>query len=273
MASKSGNSPLGTLSAGLLLLSACAISQQQEVQLGQDYSAQIEKELPIVRDAEVNNYITSLGRSLAKAGDTRGLTWTFRVVDSREVNAFAAPGGWVYVNRGLIERARTMSQVAGVLGHEIAHVTLRHSVEQIQQAQGANVGVAVLCTLTSTCESGVGRAAIGVGGSALFARFSREDEREADAEAVPITVKAGIDPSGIPAMFRQLLEERKRSPSSVELFFATHPLEEERIERTEALIAAYPASTLRGLTQDTRAFQSFKQRLLSLPPPPPPRKS
>lgn len=257
----------------LALLAGCAVSQQQEVQLGADYSNQIEKELPMVRDGEVNRYITQLGNQLARVTDTRGLTWHFRVVNSREVNAFAVPGGWIYLNRGLIERATSMSQVAGVLGHEIGHVTRRHTVEQMQQAQGANVGLVALCTLTGACQSGAARTAIGVGGTALFARFSRNDEREADQEAVSTVIKAGIDPNGIPEMFRILIAERKRNPNALESFFGTHPLAEDRVEETQSLIGTYPASQLRGLTRDTPGFQSFRRRLLSLPAPPPAKKS
>ncbi len=261
--------PVGVL---LLLSASCAISQQQELQMGTDYSTQIAQQLPLLKDAAVVRYITNLGNSLARVTDTRGLTWHFTVVDSREVNAFAVPGGWVYVNRGLIEQATNMSELAGVLSHEIGHVTLRHTVDQMQQAQGANVGVALVCTLTKVCDSGTGQTAINVGGSALFASFSRTDESEADAEAVKTTIKAGISPAGIPEMFRILLSERQRDPNAVDAFFATHPLEESRITATEALIAAYPASQLRGLTKDTPAFQTFRRRLLALPAPPAPKK-
>ncbi len=252
-------------------LSACAISQQQEVQLGNDYAAQLATQLPLIKDAQVTRYITTLGNSLARQTDTRGLAWHFTVVDSREVNAFAVPGGWVYVNRGLIERAQNMSELAGVLAHEIGHVTKRHSVEQMQQAQGANTGLAVLCTLTNVCNSGATQAAINVGGSALFAKFSRTDESEADAEGVKTTVKAGIDPNGIPEMFQILLNERQSNPGALDAFFATHPMEEDRIAATKALIARYPASQLRGLTKDSRDFQSFRSRLKSLPPSPEPK--
>lgn len=260
--------------AGLVLMAcaSCAISPQQEQQMGADYSAQIAQELPLLKDPEVVRYITSLGTSLARVTDTAGLTWHFAVVDSREVNAFAVPGGWVYVNRGLIEKAQNMSELAGVLSHEIGHVVLRHSVQQMQQAQGANAGLVLLCTLTTACESGTGQAAINVGGSALFAKFSRTDEQEADAEAVKTTVKAGIDPNGIPDMFRILLRERQTNPNAVDAFFATHPLAEDRIAATQAMIDAYPASELRGLTEDTPAFQAFRKRLLALPPPPAPKK-
>ncbi len=180
--------------AASVLSTSCAISQQQEVDLGASTAAQVDTELPLVRDGAVVKYINTLGNQLAKVTDTRNLAWTFTVVDTKEVNAFALPGGWVYVNRGLIERATDMSELAGVLAHEIGHVTLRHSVQQMQQAEGANVGVGLLCTLTKVCDNQAGAAAINVGGSALFAKFSRTDEAEADAEAVSTTVKAGISP-------------------------------------------------------------------------------
>ena len=258
----------GGLSA--LLLASCGISQQQEVELGASTAAEVSAQLPLIRDAAVVNYITTLGNQIARVTDTRGLTWRFTVVDSREVNAFAIPGGWVYVNRGLIERAATMSELAGVLGHEIAHVTLRHSVQQMQQAQGANIGLALACTLTKVCESGASQAAINIGGSALFAKFSRSDEAEADAEGVSTTIKAGISPNGIPSMFQLLLNERQSNPSGLDAFFASHPLEESRITATQAQIATYPAAQLQRLTKDTPAFQTFRRRLQALPPSPTP---
>jgi len=253
------------------LVASCAVSQQQEVALGADTAAQVSAQLPLIKDAAVVKYITALGMQLAQVTDTRALDWHFTVVDSKEVNAFAVPGGWVYVNRGLIERATNMSELAGVLAHEIGHVTRRHTVQQMQQAGGANLGLSLLCTLTKVCESGASQAAIGVGGSALFAKFSRNDEAEADAEGVATTVKAGISPLGIPAMFRILLSERQRNPGALDAFFASHPLEEDRITATEAQIAAYPASQIQRLTKDTNAFQSFRRRLLALPPSPTPK--
>lgn len=261
----------GCLAIGLL--TACAVSQQQEVELGANTAAQVSAELPLIHDAAVVSYVNSLGNQLAAATDQRDLAWHFTVVDSKEVNAFALPGGYIYVNRGLIERATNMSELAGVIGHEIGHVTKRHSVEQMQQTQEANVGLALLCTLTKVCESGAGQAAINVGGSALFAKFSRTDEAEADAEAVATTIKAGISPNGIPAMFRILLSQRQSNPGALDAFFASHPLEESRIAATEAQIKRYSAAQLQGLTKDTPAFQSFRRRLQSLPPSPPPKKS
>lgn len=255
----------------LSICAACAVSQQQEVELGAQAAAQVDTTLPLIHDATVNSYINSLGNQLAQVTDRRDLAWHFTVVDSREVNAFALPGGYVYVNRGLIERAQNMSQVAGVLGHEIGHVTKRHSVEQMQQQQGVGGAAVILCTLTKVCNSETGAGAVNVAGSALFAKFSRADEAEADGEGVKTTVKAGIDPNGIPEMFQILLDERKSNPSAVDAFFASHPLEEDRIASTKAQIAKYSPSALRGLTQDTPAFQNFKKRLEGLPRAPEPK--
>src|SRR5574338_522703 len=210
--------------------SGCAISTQQEVQMGTEYAQQINAQLPIVKDPEVARYINVLGDSIAKRADDRNLGWQFFVVNSSEVNAFAVPGGYVYVNRGLIERAQKMDQLAGVLGHEIGHVVKRHSIKQMQQMQGAQVGVALGCVLLNACNSDIAQTAINVGGSAIFAKFSRDDETEADEVGVENVVRAGISPQGIPEMFQILLNERSSNPGAVDTWFATHPTEESRIQ-------------------------------------------
>jgi predicted Zn-dependent protease len=253
------------LACALPALAACAVSQQKEVQLGVNSAAQIARQLPLITDREALLYINVLGDSLAHVTDRRGLAWHFNIVDSKEVNAFAVPGGYVYVNRGLIERAQSMSQLAGVLGHEIGHVTLRHSIKQMQKSQGANVGMTLGCILTRICGTGLGTTAMNVGAGGLFAHFSRADEAEADAEGVRTTIKAGIDPNGIPEMFQILLDERKKNPAAVDAFFATHPLEEDRIAATRALIRSYPAQELEGLTKDSENFHLFKERVEQLP--------
>ena len=240
--------------------------------MGAQYSQQINAQLPIVGDAEINRYINVLGDSIARLTGRDDITdWHFYVVDSKEVNAFAVPGGYVYVNRGLIERTQRMDQLAGVLGHEIGHVVRRHSIKQMQQQQGANIGVTLACVLTSVCNSQAGQAAIQVGGTALFARFSRSDENEADEEGIKNVVRAGIHPKGIPEMFQFLLNERTSKPSGVEGWFATHPMEEDRIAATSAIIAQIDPAILRSLATDSRNYQTFKARVRSLPPSPTPR--
>jgi predicted Zn-dependent protease len=254
-------------------LVACGISQQQEVQMGQEYAQQINAQLPIVQDPEVNRYINVLGDSISRLTSRGDLDWHFFIVDSKEVNAFAVPGGFVYVNRGLIERADKMDEVAGVLGHEIGHVVRRHTVKQMEKAQGANVGITLACVLTGVCNSQVAGAAIQIGGGALFARFTRQDEAEADQEGFNNVVRAGISPEGMVSMFRKLLEERKSRPAGVEAWFITHPLEEDRIAAIQARMNQLPPSTLARLGTDTRNFHTFKARLQSLPPSPPPRQA
>ena len=181
------------------------------------------------------------------------------------------PGGFVYVNRGLVERADQMDELAGVLGHEIGHVLRRHTIKQMQKAQGANIGVTLACVLTSICNSQVAGAAINIAGGAVFARFSRQDEAEADAEGFDNVVRAGISPVGMVTMFQKLLDERRTRPGAVESWFLTHPLEEDRIQAIQAKINQLPRNTLASLGTDTRNFHSFKARIQSLPPSPPPR--
>ena len=254
-----------------LPLVACGISQQQEIQMGQEYAQQINAQLPIVQDPELNRYINVLGDSIAGLTSRKDLNWHFFIVDSKEVNAFAVPGGYVYVNRGLIERSDKMDEVAGVLGHEIGHVVRRHTVKQMEKEQGANVGITLACVLTGVCNSQVAGAAINIAGGAVFARFSRSDEAEADQEGFNNVVRAGISPEGMVSMFQKLLEERKSRPAGVEAWFLTHPLEEDRITAIQTRINQLPPSSLASLGTDTRNFHSFKARLQSLPPSPPPR--
>ena len=252
-------------------LLGCGISQQQEVQMGQEYAQQINAQLPIVQDPELNRYINVLGDSIAGLTSRKDLDWHFFIVDAKEVNAFAVPGGFVYVNRGLIERTDQMDELAGVLGHEIGHVVRRHTVKQMEKAQGANIGVTLACVLTSICNSQAAGAAINIAGGAVFARFSRQDEAQADEEGVKNTVRAGISPAGMVTMFQKLLDERNSRPGAVESWFLTHPLEEDRIRAVQALINTVPAPQLARLGTDTRNFHAFKSRLQSLPPSPPPR--
>jgi len=252
-------------------LGACAVSQQQEVQMGQQYSQQIAQELPIIQDQEINRYINVLGDSIARLTKRADLEWHFFVVDSKEVNAFAVPGGYVYVNRGLIERADRMDELAGAVGHEIGHVVRRHTVKQMQQQQTAGIGVQLGCILLRACESQAAQAGINVAAGALFAKFSRADETEADQEGFKNVVAAGISPEGMVSLFQKLLEERQTKPAGVDAWFQTHPLEESRIADVQGLINTLPPAQLARLSTDSRAFQSFKARLASLPPSPPVR--
>ncbi len=256
------------LTGSLATLPACAtaISTQQEVQLGQEYAAQIARELPLVQDAQVVNYINQLGNQIAVIADPRGIRYSFYVVNAPEVNAFAVPGGHIYINRGLIERAENMSEVAGVLAHEVGHVVHRHGIDQVQRAQTANgVLSAVYGILLGRNPSGLEQVVIQGGGSAYFAGYSREAEREADATAVQYLMATGTHPQGLVTMFEKLMAERQQNPGAVERWFSTHPTTQERINNVQASISAIPQSSLRNLTTNTQAFTQFRNRVRGLP--------
>jgi beta-barrel assembly-enhancing protease len=262
--------PAGVLAlAGAVSLgSACApaVTLQDEVTLGQQYATQLARELPLVNDAAVNRYINQLGNTIARRADPRGIQYTFYVVNAPEVNAFAVPGGHIYINRGLIDRSANLSELAGVLGHEVAHVAHRHGIEQWQRAQQANTGVALLShILLGRPPTGVGAAAIQVGGAAVFAGYSRDAEREADMSAIRYLMEVGIHPQGLVTMFETLMAERQRSPGTVEQWFSTHPTTQERIDNTRAAINQLPASALQGLRTNDQAFNDFRARVSRLP--------
>lgn len=254
----------------LALMIGCVPDTAAEVQMGNTYAAELERELPILRDPAVDRFLQELGTRITRTADTRKLTWHFRVVDAPDINAFAVPGGHIYVYRGLIERAGTMAELAGVLAHEVAHVTQRHSVEQMVATQRTNLGLTGLCLVISSLCDGVAGAGVRVLASAGFAKFSRDDEAEADSLGVRYVTAAEIDPRGIPRMFRTMMATRDKDPTAVEAFFASHPVEERRIAATEMAVAALPSDQLRTFTRDTPAFQAFKARLGALPTVPAP---
>lgn len=256
--------------AVLLMAQACAVSTQQELQLGADYSKQINAQLPIVQDPEANRYLNVLGDSIARLADPRNLEWHFFIVDQPDINAFALPAGYIYVNRGLIQHATEMDELAGALGHEIGHVVKRHVVRQMQQQQGATVGIVGLCVLLGNCDNPVTSDVINVGASAVFAKFSRQDEAEADAEGVKNVVRAGIEPRGMAKLFQVPLDERKTQPSVVDKWFASHPMEEDRMAHVNALIAGIDPAVLATLHQDSPAYQAFRAHVMALPQTPAP---
>jgi predicted Zn-dependent protease len=256
--------------AALALLAACDVSEEQEVALGRQAADEIAASMPLVRDPAVTEYVSALGLHLARRTGRPDLDWRFAVVNSDQINAFALPGGFVYLNRGLIERAGSLAELAGVLGHEVGHVALRHSAEQLESQQRTSAGVGIVCSLTGWCESGTAQIAIQVAGQAWFAKHSREDEREADSVAVVTLASAGYDPEGVPDMFARLLAERARSPLGVEQWFASHPLEEDRIAATRAHVERLDPAALEGLVRDDEAFRAFRARVAALPPAPAP---
>ena len=247
----------------LLLLGACHISEQREIAIGRSQAEQVERQLALVTDSEVATYVQSLGERLATHTTRPNLPWRFQVVDSKDVNAFALPGGFIYVNRGLIESADSMDELAGALGHEIGHVVRRHSVQQLERVGGVKLGIALVCAATDACDSRSTRLAIDAGGAAWLAHNSRAAEAEADSEAIGNVIRAQIDPEGIPRLFQLLLETRRSRPNLVTTFFASHPLEEARMEQTRAIIERYDLRAVKELQRDEDGFQRMRTRLIA----------
>ncbi len=251
-------------------LSACAgsISQQEEVQLGAQNAAQISAQLPMLSDASINSYVNSLGNTIARGTSRADLAWHFAVVNSEVINAFALPGGYVYINRGVLTTASNESELAGVLGHEIEHVVRRHSVKQMEQAQGANVGVGIACALTNVCQSTAAQAAIQVGGTAVFAKFSRGDEMQADEGGFNNLINAGINPRGMLTFFQKLMaEELQNGGGNASAWFSDHPGTQDRVADIQRMLNEN-ANRLSGLRTDSQGFQSMKTRLRQLPAAP-----
>lgn len=250
---------------GGVSLGACGISEDQELAIGAADAAKVDSELPILRDSVITEYVSKLGRSMALQTSRADLDWHFAVVNSSEVNAFALPAGFIYVNRGAIEQADREDELAGIMGHEIGHVVRRHAVEQLQKRESADVALVMLCTLTRACATASGRVAIGVGANAVAARYSQRDEAQADSEGVVNTVRAGIDPEGLPSFFQKLLELQAQQPTAVEQFFSTHPTDQSRVAATRAQIAALSLRPDQPLRKDGPEFHAIQERLRGLP--------
>lgn len=258
---------VGGLALALLAAGCLTVSPQEEVELGRDYAAQIEDELPLIENRRIRGPIADVGRSLARVSPRPDLPWEFHVVNTDVVNAFAVPGGFVYVNRGLIEDSENMGEVAGVLAHEVAHVVARHSAEQIERARAAQLGLIGYSVLLGQPQ-GLEALGINVGANLFFARHSREDEAEADSLAIDLLIESGWHPDGLVSFFRTMLANRDDKPGALASLFASHPLTEDRIREVERMIAAVPEARLRGLRHDSRAYARMRSALERHPPPP-----
>jgi predicted Zn-dependent protease len=229
------------------------ISIEEEWQLGEQLSQDVARQVQLNNDPEVNAYVRQMGQRIVAKTAMANLPFQFHVVNSQEINAFAIPGGHVYVNTGLISAAGSASELAGVLAHEINHVVARHSTEQISRQYGLTLLAGLVLGQNPSQVSEI--AAQIVAGGAL-ARFSREAEREADELGIKAMTEAGYDPHGMPRMFQRLLEQQKSQPGRLEQFFATHPAIEERIRDAQKR-----ADQLGSGTVDEPQFQAIKRQV------------
>ena len=239
------------------------VSVDQEIDIGKQANAQMKKETPQLNDAEAATYVRGIGQRLARVVNGPKYPYSFVIADSRDINAFALPGGYVWIHRGVLEKATNESQVAGVLAHEIAHIARRHAASQLTTAAMTKWSLGLLgAMLGNTGGAGAAQVAAEFLASGVFLRFNRDEEREADRVGLTVLTRAGWDARGMVELFEIVRREAGRDPSSVEAFFSSHPTPKNRVAELQAVVRAH-----RGGTRDTRQFQTIKARLLKAPAP------
>ncbi|HEV2861301.1 MAG TPA: M48 family metallopeptidase [Pyrinomonadaceae bacterium] len=232
---------------------------EQDIELGRNSAVEIERQLPLVEDERTTRYINALGARLVAHAPGYGFPYKFAVVDAREVNAFALPGGYVFVNAGAIAAARNEGELAGVLAHEISHVALRHGTTQATKAYLTRMGLGLLGAVTGGEETELGRLVGSFGvtsASAISVDFGRAAETEADIEGARLMAEAGYDPRDMAAFFQNLAARTGPRPTEM---LGDHPDPADRAARIAAAVGSLPRA-VRPL-QDSEEFRRVKSRL------------
>jgi predicted Zn-dependent protease len=236
-------------------------SLETEIRMGKEYSQQVEASVKLVQDPVVTEYVNRIGQNLVRNSDAK-VPFTIKVIDSDEVNAFALPGGFFYVNSGLILAADEEAELAGVMAHEIAHVAARHATRQITRAQWANIGTIPLIFV----GGGIGYAIRGAASLALpltFLSFSRGFEAEADYLGLQYMYKTGYDPQAFISFFEKLQAKEKKKPGTLSRAFSTHPQTPDRIEKSQEEIGKILPARPQYLVS-TSEFDDVKSRLAAI---------
>lgn len=236
-------------------------SLETEIRMGKEYSQQVEASVKMVNDPVVTEYVNRIGQNLVRNSDAQ-VPFTIKVIDSDEVNAFALPGGFFYVNSGLLLAADEEAELAGVMAHEIAHVAARHATRQITRAQWANIGTIPLIFV----GGGIGYAVRSVAGLALpmtFLSFSRGFEAEADYLGLQYMYKSGYDPQAFISFFEKLQAKEKRKPGTLARAFSTHPQTPDRIEKSQEEIGRILPARPQYVVS-TSEFDDVKSRLATI---------
>lgn len=236
-------------------------STEKEVRLGRELAAQVDREAKFIDDGVITEYINRVGQNIVLHSDAK-VPFTIKVIDSDEVNAFALPGGFFYVNKGLMLAADNEAELAGVMAHEIAHVAARHAVENSKKAELAQYAIMIPSIILG---GGLGQLIYQGGGFASllgFMKFTRGAEEEADKLGVQYMYAAGYDPTAMATMFEKLESKNKKKPGFISKLFATHPAPPERRAASLALAARFPEREEYVISSSE--FQRVKSRLLRL---------
>jgi hypothetical protein len=236
-------------------------SLEKEIRMGKEYAQQIEQSAKLVQDPVINEYVNRIGQNLVRNSDAK-VPFTIKVIDSDEINAFALPGGFFYVNSGLILAADEEAELAGVMAHEIAHVAARHATRQMTRSQWANFASLPLIFV----GGGIGYAARSIAGIGLpltFLSFSRGFESEADYLGTQYMYASGYDPQAMISFFEKIESQEKKKPGSLAKAFGTHPPTPDRVSKIQNEIATILPGR-EQYTVTTSEFDTVKARLAAL---------
>jgi len=238
-------------------------SLEREISLGKGLAQEVERSSKLIDDPVVTEYVNRVGQNLVRNSDAR-VPFTIKVIDSDEVNAFALPGGFFYVNSGLILRAQEESELAGVMAHEISHVTARHGTKNATKGELMQLATIPLILLGPGGWAGYGLyQGLNLAIPVTYLKFSRDAEREADFLGLQYMYKAGYDPNSYVTFFERIQADEKRRPGTIPKVFSTHPPTPERIENTQKEIARIlPAKQEYIVT--TSEFDTVKARLRNI---------
>jgi beta-barrel assembly-enhancing protease len=238
-------------------------SLEREIALGKQLAQEVERSSKLIDDPVVTEYVNRVGQNLVRNSDAK-VPFTIKVIDSDEVNAFALPGGFFYVNSGLILRAEEESELAGVMAHEISHVCARHGTKNATKGEAMQLAMIPLMLLGPGGWAGYGiYEAASLAIPVTYLKFSRDAEREADYLGVEYMYKAGYDPNSYVTFFERIQADEKRRPGTIPKVFSTHPPTPDRIEATQKEIARIlPAKQEYIVT--TSEFDSVKSRLRNI---------
>jgi predicted Zn-dependent protease len=229
------------------------VSEQQEIALGEETARSTRATIGDYPDSAVQRYVRGLGQRLAATTERPGLPWSFEVIDDPEVNAFAAPGGKIFVTRGILPYLDSEAELAGVLGHECGHVTARHTAQQVTRQQLFGIGLAVGAVASSRVASAAGAIQQGLG--VLFLSYSRGNESQADELGFRYMRRARYDPREMSDVFRVLARVGQLSGGGkVPAWAATHPAPEDRLAKAEQRVAALPPDSLKGTVVNADAY-------------------
>lgn len=239
-------------------------SKEQDIEIGREFAKQVEQQYVVVRDKELTDYVNRVGMRLVEKGELERYPFFFKVVQEDSINAFALPGGPMYVHTGLLRAVENEAQLAGVLAHELSHVVLRHGTNQASKAQFAQLGAMLAGAVVGggSLAGQLAQLGIGLGANSVLLKYSRNAESDADLLGAYTMAKAGYNPIEMARFFERLEAERKgKTPKLVEIFTASHPDPGNRVKAIESQLPYMPPGPYNAAEGDLKRVQAILEKL------------